>query len=262
LKANPDDVEALALAARLDALLGKKDLAQNEIGRALKLKPESAAANLSQGVVYEFGGDDAAAYAAYQKSAKLDPKVADVQLLLGHAEMRRGRPAEALEHYRQLAALTNETVDLTARIVAAQVAAGHCGDALAHVNELLTKRAQDGDLMQIFVRLASTCASAKPAERSMALDYGSALYKQRPNAVHSSALALAEAANGKFDDAQKFQAEAIYQAVRSGNKEFADMYRATMKQFDAKQVPDRPWPADHPYFKPTRLISAEGEPGK
>jgi hypothetical protein len=26
-----------------------------------------------------------------------------------------------------------------------------------------------------------------------------------------------------------------------------------MKQFDAKQVPDRPWPAEHAYFKPPRL---------
>jgi len=262
LKANPDDVDALALAARLDALLGKKAQAQDEIGRALKLKPDSAAANLSQGVVYEFAGDDGAAYAAYQKSAKLDPKVADVQLLLGHAEMRRGRPAEALEHYRQLAALTGESAELTARIVAAQVATGHCGDALAHVNDLLTKRSQDGDLMQIFVRLASTCASAKPQERSMALDYGSALYKQRPNVGTISALALAEAANGKFDDAQKFEAEAIYAAVRAGLKDLADGYRATMKQFDAKQVPDRPWPPEHPYFKPVRLTPGDAAPGK
>ena len=262
LKANPDDVEALALAARLDALLGKKELAQNEIGRALKLKPDSATANLSQGVVYEFAGDDAAAYAAYQKSARLDAKVADVQLLLAHAEMRRGHPTEALEHYRQLAALTSETPELTASMVAAQVTAGHCADALAHVNELLAKRSQDGDLMQIFVRLASTCPAAKPQERSMALDYGAALYKQRPNAAFSSALALAEAANGKFDEAQKFQAKAIYEAVRVGNKELADMYRTTMKQFDAKQVPDKPWPADHPYFKPGRLVSADAAPDK
>ena len=253
LKPNPDDVNALALAARIDALSSKHDVAQTEIARALKLKPDSAAANLSQGVVYEFAGDEANAYTFYQRSARLDPKVADVQLLLGNAEMRRGRYTDALEHYRQLATLTSESVELTGRIVAAQVAAGHCSDALAHVNQLLAKRSQDGDLMQVFIRLASTCPAAQVQERSMALDYALALYKQRPNAGDCAALALAEAANGKFDDAQKFQAEAIYQAVRAGNKTFADMYRATMKQFDAKQVPDRPWPVDHPYFKPSRM---------
>lgn len=267
LKTNPDDVNALALAARIDALSGKGAAAQTEIARALKLKPDSAAANLSQGVVYEFAGDETNAYASYQRSARLDPKVADVQLLLGNAEMRRGRFADALEHYRQLANLTSESVDLTSRIVAAQVAAGHCGDALAHVNQLLAKRSQDGDLMQVFIRLASTCAAAQTQERTMALDYALALYKQRPNAGDSAALALAEAANGKFDEAQKFQAEAIYQAVRASNKTLADMYRGTMKQFDAKQVPDRPWPTEHPYFKPPRmepmqLATATDKPAK
>ena len=257
LKANPDDVDALALAARLDGLMGRRDAAQTEIAHALKLKPDSAAANLSQGVVYEFAGDETNAYAFYQRSARLDPKIADLQLLLGNAEMRRGRYADALEHYRLLAQLSNESVELTGRMVAAQSAAGHCGDALVHVNQLLAKRAQDGDLMQVFVRLASTCAAAQPQERSMALDYAQALYKQRPNAADSAALALAEAAQGKFDDATKFQAEAIYEAVRAGNKTLAEMYRGTMRQFTAKQVPDRPWPAEHPYFKPPRMEPLE-----
>ena len=91
----------------------------------------------------------------------------------------------------------------------------------------------------------------------MALDYALALYKQRPNAADSAALALAEAAQGKFDDAAKYQAEAIYQAVRSGNKTLAEMYRTTMRQFSAKQVPDRPWPAEHPFFKPPRMEPLE-----
>jgi tetratricopeptide (TPR) repeat protein len=168
-------------------------------------------------------------------------------------QMRSAHYAEAAEHYRQLAALAPENIETRSRLVAAQVAAGHCGEALAQVNDMLGKRAQDGNLMQIFVRLASTCAAAKPQERSMALDYARALYKQRPDAGDSAALALAFAAQGKFDEAQKSQAEAIYEAVRAGNTPLAQMYRSTMQQFVAKQVPDRPWPANHPYFKPERL---------
>ena len=87
----------------------------------------------------------------------------------------------------------------------------------------------------------------------MALDYAKALYQQRPNAGDSSALALAFAAQGNFDEAQKYQAEAIYEATRLGNAPLADSYRATMKQFVAKQLPDRPWPAEHEYFKAPRL---------
>ncbi len=253
LAAQADDVDALALAARIDALTGKHAAAQDEAAHALKLKSDSASANLAQGMVYEFAGDDANAFTYYQRATHADPKLADALLLLGNVQMRSGHYAEAAEHYRQLAAIAPENIEATSRVVAAQVAAGHCGDALAQVNGMLGKRAQDGNLMQIFVRLASTCAAAKPQERSMALDYARALYKQRPDAGDSAALALAFAAQGKFDEAQKSQAEAIYEAVRAGNTPLAQMYRSTMQQFAAKQVPDRPWPANHPYFKPERL---------
>jgi tetratricopeptide (TPR) repeat protein len=204
-------------------------------------------------MVYEFAGDDANAYAFYQRAVHADPKQADARLLFGNALMRRGQYAQAAEQYRQLAAIDPKGDDVDARLAAAQVADGRCGEALASVNAGLAKRAEDGDLMQVFVRLASTCKAATPQERSMALDYGKALYKQRPDAADSSALALAYAAQGKFDDAQNSQAEAIYEVVRNSNTLRAKMYRETMRQFVAKQVPDRPWPADHRYFKPPML---------
>jgi tetratricopeptide (TPR) repeat protein len=253
LKAQPDDVEALALAARLDALMGLTDDARREAAHALKLQPQGASANLSQGMVYEFAGDDANARTYYQRAVQADPNQSDARLLFGNVLMRHGDYAQAAEQYRQLAVLAPRNDNADARLVAALVASGRCGDALTDLNGKLAKRAQDGDLMQVFVRLTSTCAAASDAERSMALDYAQALYRQRPDAGDSSALALAQAANGKFDEAQKSQAEAIFQAVRAGDGAGAKLYRETMLQFAAKQVPDRPWPAAHPYFRPPML---------
>jgi tetratricopeptide (TPR) repeat protein len=253
LKAQPDDVEAIALAARLDALMMLTEDAQKAAARALKLQPQSASANLSQGMVYEFAGDDANARTYYQRAVQADPNLADARLLFGNSLMRNGNYAQAAEQYRRLVAIAPSNDNADARVAAALVAAGKCSDALADLNLKLEKRVQDGDLMQVFVRVASTCPAANEAERGMALDYAKALYKQRPDAGDSSALALAQAANGKFDDAQKTQAEAIFQAVRAGDGENAKMYRETMQQFAAKQVPDRPWPPAHRYFHPPML---------
>jgi tetratricopeptide (TPR) repeat protein len=253
LKAQPDDVEALALAARLDALMMFTDQAQREAARALKLQPQGASANLSQGMVYEFAGDDANARTYYQRAAQADPNLADARLLLGNSLMRNGDYAQAAEQYRRLVAIAPSNDNADARVAAALVAAGKCSEALADLDAKLLKRTQDGDLMQVFVRVTSTCPSAKATEKEMALDYAKALYKQRPDAGDSSALALAQAANGQFDDAQKTQAEAIFQAVRAGNGDAAKLYRETMQQFAAKQVPDRPWPPAHPYFHPPML---------
>ena len=182
-----------------------------------------------------------------------DPALADARLLLGNSLMRNGDYAQAAEHYRRLVAIAPDNDNADARVAAALVAAGKCSDALADLDAKLLKRTQDGDLMQVFVRVTSTCPSAKAAEKEMALDYAQALYKQRPDAGDSSALALAQAANGKFEDAQKTQAEAIFEAVRAGNGDAAKLYRETMQQFAAKQMPDRPWPPAHPYFHPPML---------
>jgi len=259
LKADANDIEALALAARLDALTGQGAKAQDEAARALRLKPDSAVANLSQGMVYEFAGSEARAYPYYQRAVEADPRQPDARLLLGNALMRRGQFAQAADQYRQLTAV-DPSAEAVSHLAAALVAAGRCGDALAAVNGVLAKRAKDGDLMQTFVRLASTCAAADAQEQTMAFDYARALYKQLPNAGNSAALALAQAAQGKFEDAQKSQAEAIYDAVRLNDTARAEMYRETMRQFTAAQKPDRPWPSQHPYFKPPVLTPLPAGP--
>jgi tetratricopeptide (TPR) repeat protein len=253
LKADANNVPAIILAARIDALTGKAADARAEAAHALSLKPEDGTALLSQGMVLEFAGDEAQAYTFYQRAGRADPKLADAHLLLGNALMRRSQFAAAAEEYRQVVALTPGSIEPQGRLTAALVAAGRCSDAMAQINAELAKRAQDGNLMQIFVRVASTCAAVQSQERGMALDYAKALYQQRPNAGDSSALALALAAQGKFDEAQKYQAEAIYEVVRSGDTKLAQAFRATMRQFVAKQLPDRPWPPDHPYFHPLPL---------
>jgi len=248
-----DDVDALAFQARLEASLGDQLIAQAAADQAMTLKPDSATALFARGLVYEYAGDDNQAYAYYQRAVRADVKLAPARLLLGNAEMRRGRYSQAAEQYRQLAQLQPGDAQAQAHLVAAEVAAGQCGRALADTSAAQKSDPKNGELMQIFVRLASTCQAAKQEERDMALDYAQALYKQRPDADDSSALALALAAHSKYTEAQQYQAEAIFAAVRSGDKQSAESYKATQASFVAKQVPDRPWPAGHPYYNPPLL---------
>ncbi|HEY7871580.1 MAG TPA: tetratricopeptide repeat protein [Rudaea sp.] len=261
-QADAKDVAALALLARLDGLLGNGAFAQDEAASALKLAPNDAGANLSQGMVHEFAGSSAQALPFYRRAVRANADQPDARLLLGNALMRQGDYVQAAEQYRQLVRILDGDAGAEARFAAAQAMAGQCSDALSDVNRRLIKRAQDGDLMQIFVRLASTCPAASADERRMALDYAQALYKQRPDAGDSTALALAQAANGKFDDAQKSQAQAIYEAVRMNDSARAAMYRQTTREFDAKKVPAQPWPAGHAYVKPPLLETLAPPPKK
>lgn len=256
LKKNPDDVDALVFSARVEAALGNPAIARASADRALKLKSDGAAAHVASGIVAEYAGDEAKAYDEYRQAQKLDRKQADSWLLLGDAEMRRARYAQAAEQYRGLVALQPDNATAHAHLVAALVMQGKCADALSPVNEALARRKDDGDLIQVFVRLASTCPAADAKTRDVALDYGQALYKARPDAANSAALALAMAAHGKFKDAQEYQAQAIFEVMRARNSEAAALLKSTMQQFVKQQVPDRPWPVEHPYFTAPLLGAA------
>ena len=256
-----DDVDALAFQARFEASLGDQLIAQAAADQAMTLKPDSATALLARGIVYEYAGDDNQWYAYYQRAVRADVKLAPARLLLGNAEMRRGHYSQAAEQYRQLSLLQPDDAQAQAHLVAAEVAGGQCGRALADTSSAQKRNPKNGELMQLFVRLASTCTAAKQEERDMALDYAQALYKQRPDAGDSSALALALAAHGKYTEAQQYQAEAIFEAVRNGDKRSAESYKATQAKFAAKQVPDRPWPADHPYYNPPLLTPIKAPAG-
>jgi tetratricopeptide (TPR) repeat protein len=260
LEADANNAEAFALGARIEATAGNTLIAGTQADAALKLKPSDANILFSRGAVYEFAGDEAHATEFYKRALQADPKLADAYLFLGNSDMRHQRYADAMKNYQQVVVLKPNDTEASSRFAAAEVAAGHCGDALARINAALAKRANDGDLLQIFVRLASTCSAAKSEERDMALDYAQTLYKLRPDATDSSALALALAAHGKYVEAQQYQAEAIYQSVRTGNTGEAAMYKATQATFVAKSVPDRPWPADHAYFKPPLLAPLRPAP--
>jgi tetratricopeptide (TPR) repeat protein len=259
LEKNPGDVDALALAARIEAAMGNQAIAQADIDQALQAKADSAVVYLTSGVVDEYGGDEKKAYDDYRRAQRLDPKLPDTWLLLGNAEMRRTRYAQAAEQYRGLLALQPDSATAHAHLTAALVAQGKCGEALDAINATLARRKDDGDLMQLFVRVASTCAAANAKTRDVALDYGQLLYKQLPDAGNSSALALALAAHGKYKEAQEYQAQAIFEATRARDAQAVALYKSTMQQFVKQQTPDRPWPADHAWFKAPRLAAAAPE---
>lgn len=255
LEKKPADVDALSLLARIDATSGNLAIAQGEAADALKADDNSATAHFSAGLVAEYAGDDARAYDEYRRAQRLDRKVPDTWLMLGNAEMRRQRYAQAAEQYRQLAVLQPDSVLAQAHLTAALVAQGQCGEALQNINTALARRSRDGDLMVIYIRLASTCAAASAQERDIALDYGQLLSKQNPDTNTTSAYALALAAHGKFKEAQEYQAQAIFEATRARDSATAAMHRETMQLFVKQQVPDRPWPAAHPYFKAPMLTA-------
>lgn len=254
LKREPNNAGLLSLSARIEAMLGAQATAKARASEAVRLSPNDAAALVSRGVVAETGGDEAAAQADYEKAIALDTKLVEARLLLGNRLMRQNRYAPAAEQYRQLIALQPQQADHYARLAAAEVAEGRCLDALKDVEPgLKTVQEQRGFVMQVYVRLVATCRGATPEQGKIASDYAKQLYRTRNNPSVIEAVALINAAAGGFTVAEEMQGSAMFAAVRDGGTEAAAPFQEFYKRFQAKQMPDRPWPSNDGFFKPARL---------
>ena len=252
LKQKPNDAALLGLYARIDAASGNLASAKARANAAVAADANNALAHLSLASVLEMSNDDAGAQREYEQAIRLDGKLVDPRMRLGLLSMRNGRNDEAATQFRSLIQADPANAEAWTRLVAVQVAAGRCYDAMKDVNGGLAKDANNKFLLQLFVRLASTCNKSSVDEKRMALDYGGKLYKSSDLAQIGEAYALALAANGKWDDAVKTQQAAMFILVRNGLSRNVSTYRETLQNLQAKKLPDRPWPASSPVFKPER----------
>lgn len=253
LATRPGDATLLAAYARVEANAGNLAAARTRADAAVLAAPNDANANLALAIVLETSGQEAQALPYYEKAVRADLKLAEARLLLGNAYLRRQQYAAATEQYRQLTVIAPDDGGAWARLAVSQALAGRCGDALREVNVALRKRPKDGGLLQTFVRLAASCPAATAEEKRMAVDYGKALYAQRPDIAHSEALAMAMAATGQAKDAVDFEAQAIFEAVRARDDAAVARMQPLLQRFKAGQPATQPWPAGHPFVAPPRL---------
>ena len=184
--------------------------------------------------------------------SSIDPKSPSASIALGDVLMRNGRYDEAAARYRALTRPRPATPKRGRVWWPPKRPRGKCDAAIRDINAALAKDARNGILMQLFVRLTSTCPASSAEEKRMALDYGDKIYQQSDAAPIAEAYALALAANGKWDDAVKIQQGAMFVLVRNGRSGELPAYRDFLQQFQAHKLPDKPWPAMSGLPKPAR----------
>lgn len=252
LKSRPGDSTLLALYARVEAAAGNLAKASERANAAVKADPRNALAYLSQGRVLEMQADDDGARRAYQRATELDGKLADARLSLGRLLLRTGAVADAIPQLRALVQADPANPEAWTSLIAADVVAGRCINALKDVRDVLALDQKNAFLTQMFVRLASTCPAASAEERKGALEFAVKLYREGAAAPVGEALALALAANGRWDDAVETQRGAMFMLVRNGQKHAVPAYQEVLQQLQAHKLPDRPWVASAAVYKPTR----------
>gem|GEM_PF-709197 len=252
LRSRPNDSELLTMYARVEAADGDLEQARARAQAAVSANSRDPGAQIAFGRVLEMGKDDRGAQAAYERALAIDARSAEARIALGNLLMRNGRYGEATEQYRAVTQATPANGEAWTRLMAAQVADGKCSAAIKELNAALGKDVRNGILMQLFVRITSTCPASNAEEKRMALDYGGKIYQQSEAAPIGESYALALAANGKWDDAVKTQQAAMFVLVRNGRRHELPAYRDFLQQFQAHKLPDKAWAPMSDLLRPER----------
>jgi len=252
LQKYPNDSMLLTLYGRLEAVTGHLPMAQTRLGMALRADPKNVMAYVWQGFAAEIGNDDAAAEKAYKQAIEVAPKFDNAHIALATLYTRGKRYDDAIAQYQTLLKANPKDGEAWTRLVAVNAISGRCADSLKSLNEALRGAPNEGFLLQLFVRTASTCPAASAQEKRMALDYGLKLYRATNVPPISEAYALALAANGKWDDAVKTQEGVMFMALRNGGQAALAPYKEFLELFRAHKMPPLPWSSQAALFNPAR----------
>lgn len=253
LRSDPKDATLLAVYARVESTAGRLEAAQVRADAAVRADPSNILAQLALGSVAEMRGNDAAAERAYGDAIRLDPAAVNPRFALGVLLQRLGRSDAAEAQFRAILKIEAANPAAWTQLVALESAAGRCAKALKEINAAMSAAPDHPHLMQLFVRLASTCPGTSKAEQRMALDYAGKLYAaggSMPAVAEAYALALA--ANGRWDDAVATQQGAMFSVLRSDGSAALVPYREILEQFQAHKLPTRPWAASDSVYHPRR----------
>jgi tetratricopeptide (TPR) repeat protein len=252
----PANVDALRRLGELQGITGDSDAALMTFGRILSIEPDNAAANYFAGTVLEQRGDDSQARERYVKALEAEPQLVEPRMLLANSLMRSGAFGEAGEQYAQIAHQLPSSVEVMYLLGMAWLAAGEC--QWAHPVLLRAVQMAPGDEQALtgLARAYSTCPGVSEEQRAQALTTARAMYERKPNLQTSETLAMACAANGLFEEAVDFQAQAIFEALKQEDNDVLPWMQAVMKRYQAGEPAADPWSLDASVYQP-RALSAQ-----
>lgn len=251
---NPLDPAARISLGRIHLREGELERAEQEFRKAIEIDPEYHLAYFNLGDLLIRQDRESEAVEVLEHAAQGGETQDLARAMLADTLMRLGRYDEAAPIYATLAERPREQdaqgPDPMFRQGLAQAAAGDCVPAMGSFAAALNRDQENPAVLQALVRTAATCPDATPEQRTQALRYAELLYDTIPRMQTAETLAMALAASGRYEEAVQLQAQAIFEAVKSDEIDGNPQLRANMERYESSKPAERPWPEDHPVFRP------------
>jgi tetratricopeptide (TPR) repeat protein len=251
LERDSGNLNARLSLSRALYLAGEHAAARAELERVLSKDSEQVLGNFLLGLLQESKGKSDLATERLEKVLQIDPGHAGAHFFLANLLMRKAHFRSAAEHYA--AALEGGQDNPPARLMRL-VALYRSGEPeaqiMAELQREVAQHPQQQMLQYAAVRMLALSQNEQVRDPSRALELARALAMSFAIPPHLEVLALAQAADGQFEQAINLQEQLISGAAWMGPGPNLERLQRTLDAFRDQRLPAEPWPEDDPMLLP------------
>jgi tetratricopeptide (TPR) repeat protein len=231
-------------------LSGNRDGALEQYRAAVRLSPSLARAHFGIGVVLESRRRDGEAIDAFAAAVRSDPEYDEARFSLANALRRSGRVSESLAHYEKVLERNPATSQAGFGLAMALVRLGRYREARDRLERDARAFADQPGFAHALARVLAAAPDdgVRDGARALALVKPLAEGQRSPAVVETMAMALAE--TGRFDEAVRWQTEALSLARRAGRSDLVPNLTANLRLYEAHRPCRTPWTDDDPVHHP------------
>jgi len=231
-------------------LTGDAETARGEFETALRLSPNLPKAHYSLGVLMEARGHDREAIDHFSAAIAADPQFVEARMELADSLRRSGRAADALPHYQEIISTNPGVSQALFGSAMALVRLGRYAEARDRLAEGMKTYADQPGFAHALARVLAAAPDDRIRDGAAALTLVQGLWATQRTVALAETMAMALAETGRFDEAVRWQHDAMAQAARERLHAGAMWAADNLQRYERREPCRTPWSADDPVFHP------------
>jgi tetratricopeptide (TPR) repeat protein len=231
-------------------LSGDGAAARHEFEAAVRLSPEMAKPRYTLGLLAEAELRDREAIEHFQAAVRLDPSYVEAHASLADALRRTGRSDASLAHYAKVLSIDPTASQARFGYAMALVRLARYREARDWLTEAVALHADQPGFSHALARVLAAAPDELVRNGVEARRLAETLLRSHSSAALSETMAMAAAELGRFDEAVRWQQDAIEAAVAAAQHDSAARMQENLALYRSGRPCRTPWRADDPVHFP------------
>jgi tetratricopeptide (TPR) repeat protein len=217
---------------------------------AVRLSPEFPKAHYSIGLLMEGAGREQDAIDRFRAALKYDPGYVEARMQLADALRRNGRLEESLSHYADVMKTGPSISQARFGYAMALVRLRRYQEARDRLTDAMNTYPDQPGFAHALARLLAAAPDDRVRDGRRALALMKTLLQEQKTMALAETMAMTLAESGEYEQAVKWQRDAMAIAGQAGRRDLIEPMTANLKLYEARRPCRTPWRDDDPVFFP------------